>query len=73
MTIRDTGLGISPEQQQRIFERFYRADESRSTGGTGLGLPIVKRIVELHHGQIEVQSVIGIGTENTIILPAPMH
>ncbi len=69
VTITDTGIGMSSEQQARIFERFYRADESRNTGGTGLGLPIVKRIVELHQGEIKVDSILEQGTTITIILP----
>ncbi len=63
--VRDTGLGISEEDIQRIFERFYRVDKarSRSVGGTGLGLAIVKHIVEAHGSKVEVKSVLNAGTE----------
>lgn len=67
-TIVDTGIGISENHQDRIFERFYRVDKSRSkqTGGTGLGLAIVKHIVEYHNGKIKLTSERDIGT--TIII-----
>lgn len=70
LKVEDTGIGIPKEDQQRVFERFYRVDKSRSrdTGGTGLGLAIVKHIVELHEGRIELQSEIGKGTTITIEL-----
>ena len=68
ITVTDTGIGIPEEAQSRIFERFYRVDQSRSkkTGGTGLGLAIVKHIAAAYNGSVEVQSVLGKGT--TIIV-----
>ncbi len=71
LTIRDTGIGIPPEAQDRIFERFYRVDKSRSksVGGTGLGLSIVKHDVKLHGGEIELRSVVDKGTTMMITLP----
>jgi signal transduction histidine kinase len=68
--ISDTGVGIAPQDQLRIFERFYKVDKSRdrSLGGNGLGLSIVKKIVDLHGGQISLVSEIGKGTEFTILL-----
>lgn len=67
--VKDTGIGISKEHQERIFERFYRVDKSRSksTGGTGLGLAIVKHIVAKHEAKIELNSEIGKGTEIKIL------
>ncbi len=69
LSVRDTGIGIDKEHQERIFERFYRVDKSRSkeTGGTGLGLAIVKHIVALHHARICIDSEIGKGTEIKIV------
>lgn len=69
--IMDTGVGISPDEQQKIFERFYRVDKSRSkeTGGTGLGLAIVKHAVEHHHGSITVESELGKGSVFSVRFP----
>lgn len=68
LIISDTGIGISPEHQNRIFERFYRVDKSRSkeTGGTGLGLAIVKHIVAQHDAELHLDSTPGDGTKITI-------
>lgn len=65
LSVKDTGIGIPKEQQERVFERFYRVDKSRSksTGGTGLGLAIVKHIVVQHDAQIVLDSKEGVGTE----------
>lgn len=72
LTVKDTGIGISADDQQRIFERFYRASPSRSqqvVSGTGLGLAIVKELVNAMQGQISVISQRGVGTTMTVTLP----
>ena len=65
LSVKDTGIGISAEHQERVFERFYRVDKSRSkaTGGTGLGLAIVKHIVAQHGAKLTLESEQGKGTE----------
>ncbi len=68
VAITDTGIGISPEELNNIFERFYQADRSRNSSGNGLGLAIVKKVVSLHHGSIEVKSTIGKGTTMIVTL-----
>ena len=72
VTVRDTGIGIPPEHQSRVFERFYRVDKSHSkaSGGTGLGLSIVKHAVQYHHGAIQLKSEVGKGTEIRVTFPA---
>lgn len=71
VTVSDTGIGIAPEYQNRIFERFFRVDKShsKSSGGTGLGLSIVKHAVQYHHGKIELTSAPGKGTSIKIDFP----
>ena len=72
VTVADTGVGIEPEAVERIFDRFYRADSSRSRegGGAGLGLSIARRIVERHRGRIEIESAPGEGTTVHVWIPA---
>jgi two-component system sensor histidine kinase SenX3 len=72
ITVSDTGIGISPAEAERIFERFYRVDygRSRANGGTGLGLSIVKHIAASHGGRVGVWSQVGRGSTFTITLPA---
>ena len=68
--VRDTGCGIAPEHQQRIFERFYQIPlEAGRSSGQGLGLAIVKMIIELHGGQVTVMSKPGEGSTFKIMLP----
>ena len=71
IAVTDSGAGISPENQDRIFERFYRADPSRSreTGGTGLGLSIVKHVAKTHRGEIKLFSQVGVGSTFTLRVP----
>ncbi|APM38435.1 sensor histidine kinase [Clostridium kluyveri] len=71
VSVKDTGIGISPEDLPFVFERFYRADKSRNklTGGSGIGLTIAKTIVDLHKGRITVQNNFDKGTEFVVLLP----
>lgn len=69
MSVADTGPGIEPEDIGHLFERFYRIPGSESAEGSGLGLSVAQKIVEEHHGRIEVASVVGQGTTFTIYLP----
>ncbi|MGG3625135.1 HAMP domain-containing sensor histidine kinase [Bacillus gobiensis] len=67
--IKDDGIGMKEDQVQRVFERFYKADKSRNAGGSGLGLSIVQKIIELYEGQVEVESEYGRGTLFRVKLP----
>ncbi len=71
VSVRDTGIGIPPEYQARVFERFFRVDKSRSkaSGGTGLGLSIVKHIAQYHHAVIALRSETGRGTDISVTFP----
>jgi len=71
LVLNDSGSGIPPEHLPRLFDRLYRADNSRtrSTGGSGIGLTIAKAIVEAHRGNINIVSQVGAGTEVTVVLP----
>ena len=71
VAVADTGIGIAKEDQERIFERFYRVDKShsRETGGTGLGLSIVKHGAKLHNAEIKIESALNVGTEIKLIFP----
>ena len=69
-SVQDTGIGIAPADQEKIFDRFYRVDKARSRemGGNGLGLAIAQEIVKLYHGHIAIDSELGKGTTFTISL-----
>ena len=71
LAVKDTGIGIPPEHQERVFERFYRVDKSHSkeSGGTGLGLSIVKHAVQDLGGHLALSSTPGEGTEIKVYLP----
>ncbi|MBR2636989.1 MAG: two-component sensor histidine kinase, partial [Oscillospiraceae bacterium] len=71
LVVSDTGIGIAKNEQERIFERFYRVDKSRSkeTGGTGLGLAIVKHVALQHSATVTVDSEPGVGTRITVAFP----
>ena len=72
LCVEDTGIGISPEHQDKVFERFYRVDKSHSkqSGGTGLGLSIVKHAVQYHHGKIDIESKLNEGTKISVLFDA---
>jgi two-component system sensor histidine kinase SenX3 len=72
IAVTDRGIGIAPEHQQRVFERFFRVDpaRSRATGGTGLGLAIVKHVLANHGGEVRLWSSPGTGSTFTMRLPA---
>lgn len=73
--VKDTGAGIALQDQERIWERFFKADRGRSknNSGTGLGLAIVKELVELHNGKIDVESELNQGTTFHIWIPAAVN
>ena len=73
LRVLDDGIGIPEEEQERVYERFYRVDKSRSkeTGGTGLGLAIVKHIAVLHHARLELKSRVDQGTDIRVLFPVP--
>ena len=72
-TFADNGIGMNKEELERIYEKFYQADSSRTTSGNGLGLTLVRRIIDLHHGTIDVKSVPHEGTQFVVTLPLPSN
>jgi PAS domain S-box-containing protein len=70
IVVEDHGIGMTPEQVSRVFERFFRADPSGNIPGTGLGMSLVKEIVNLHNGEVVVDSMLGQGTKVTLSIPA---
>src|SRR5262249_47343499 len=70
VVVSDTGVGITQEESSKIWQRLYRGDRSRSQRGLGLGLSLVKAIVQAHQGQVEVSSEPGKGSSFTVRLPA---
>ena len=69
--VKDTGIGIESRDVPRVFERFYKVDQSRASVGSGLGLALVKHAVEAHGGKVAVQSQPGLGSTFTMLIPAP--
>jgi signal transduction histidine kinase len=69
VAVKDSGAGIPPAEIPRIWDRLYRGDKSRSTSGLGLGLSLVKAVVEAHGGRVEVASEVGTGSLFTVYLP----
>ncbi len=71
VSVRDDGIGISPEDQAKVFDEFYRArnEQTASITGTGLGLSLVKRLAEMHEGTVRVESVPGEGSTFTVSIP----
>jgi two-component system heavy metal sensor histidine kinase CusS len=69
VAVSDSGYGIPSEHLPRVFDRFYRVDSSRSSAGAGLGLALVKSIVDLHGGSVRIQSEVSRGTTVTLIFP----
>ncbi len=69
LSVADDGIGIAPEEQGKIFKRFYQADHSRTGAGTGLGLSMVSEIVRFHGGRVSVESVLGQGSCFVVWLP----
>jgi len=69
--VSDTGVGIAPEDLPRVFERFYKSDRARGSGGTGLGLAVVKHIVEAHGGTVSVENELGRGSTFSFAIPVP--
>jgi heavy metal sensor kinase len=69
LEVRDTGPGIPPQEQSRVFDRFYRGDPARARGGTGLGLALARSIALLHGGTIEIESALGAGSCFRVVLP----
>ena len=69
ISVRDTGVGITAEDQERIFEEFYQVGLAKTQEGTGLGLALTRRLVEVHHGRLSVESELGVGSTFTVMLP----
>lgn len=72
LSVQDQGLGLSAAQLQRVGERFYRADASGNIPGTGLGISLVREILQLHGGTLDIHSEVGVGSRFTAWLPAAM-
>jgi signal transduction histidine kinase len=70
IVVADSGMGMTPEDQQRLFTRFFRTKAAAKIQGTGLGLSITKAIVDAHNGSISVESEVGHGTRFTVVVPA---